>query len=113
MKRWSRLEWWFFGAFLFWSAAGLIFTVRQITPDVVAQWPVPDWLKRFIDLCQQTGDPILILLAFANSHFNAARQWSPKVARRWGLMILVCAYGVETLGERTGFPFGVKNWTFA
>jgi len=111
MKKWNRLEKAFFGAFLFWSVMGLIFTIGHITPGNVAGWTIPAWLRQFIQLCLQYGDPLLILLAFANTHLHAARQWSPKVARRWGLMVVACSFGVETLGALTGFPFGVYHYT--
>jgi len=111
MKNWSRPEKIFFAAFLLWSGAGLIFTLLHITPDSLSRGPAPTWLVRFIDFCLQTGDPILILLAFANTHLHAARQWTPALARRWGLIVLVCALGVETLGAATGFPFGAYRYT--
>jgi len=111
MKSWTRLEKGVFIAFLVWSAAGLIFTLGQITPDSIARWTVPTWLARFVLFCLHTGDPILIVLAFANTHLHAARQWSPAVARRWGLIILICSLAVETIGVCTGFPFGVYHYT--
>lgn len=111
MKRWSFLEIIAFAAFLVWSAAGLFFTIGRITPDVIAHWPLSDGVRQFIRFCLQNGDPILIFLAFANTHLHAARQWTPAVARRWGLMILLCAQAMETLGARTGFPFGSYHYT--
>jgi uncharacterized membrane protein len=111
MKRWNGIEKGFFAAFLFWSAAGLIFTVLQISVDSIAHWHVPVWLRNFVNFCLQTGDPILILLAFANTHLNAARQWTPAVARRWGLIILVSSFCVETVGVLTGLPFGAYLYT--
>ena len=54
---------------------------------------------------------LLIVLAFANTHLHAARQWTPHLARRWGLIILICSFGVETLGAATGFPFGTYRYT--
>jgi len=111
MKRWNRVEKAAFGAFLFWSAAGLIFTLLRISPESVARWPVPGWLAGFVDLCLKTGDPILILLAFANTHLHAARQWTPAAARRWALIVCAVAFAVETLGAGTGFPFGSYHYT--
>lgn len=111
MSKWNRPEKILFAAFLFWSTAGLIFTTLRISSGSVAHWPVPHWLGHFVDLCLQTGDPILILLAFANTHFHAARQWTPPLARRWGLIVLVSSLGVETLGAATGFPFGSYRYT--
>jgi uncharacterized membrane protein len=111
MKKWNRLEKGFFVAFLFWSVMGLIFSIGHITIGNVAGWAIPAWLIKFIQLCLQYGDPILILLAFANTHLHAARQWTPAVARRWGLIVLVCSYAVETLGVCTGFPFGAYHYT--
>jgi len=108
---WNIVEKIAFAAFLIWTAAGLIFTLKHISPDTVAHWPVPRWLGRFVDLCLQTGDPILILLAFTNTHLHAARQWSAGIARRWGLIVLVCAFGIETFGAITGFPFGEYHYT--
>ena len=108
---WNPVEKISFAAFVIWSAAGLIFTIGRISPDTIAHWPVPGWLGQFVDLCLRTGDPILILLAFANTHLHAARQWSAAIARRWGLIVLVCAFGIETFGARTGFPFGAYHYT--
>jgi uncharacterized membrane protein len=108
---WNFIEKIVFAAFVIWSAAGLIFTIERISPDTIAHWPVPGWLSRFVDFCLQTGDPILILLAFANTHLHAARQWTPAIARRWGLIVLVCAFGIETFGARTSFPFGDYHYT--
>jgi putative membrane protein len=111
VKRWTVLEKVFLAAFLFWSACGLVFTIGRITPAEIATWPVPGFLREFVALCAQVGDPILILLAFANTHLHAARQWSPAIARRWALLVLVAALLVETVGVRTGFPFGAYRYT--
>jgi uncharacterized membrane protein len=111
MKRWTRLEIIFLAAFLFWSACGLIFTLGRITPAEIVDWPVPALVREFVALCVQVGDPILILLAFGNTHLHAARQWSPTPARRWALLVLVAALVVETIGVRTGFPFGAYCYT--
>jgi uncharacterized membrane protein len=108
---WNVLEKICFAAFLFWSAAGLIFTIKGISPEAVAHWPIPNGLVQFVDFCLQTGDPILILLAFINTHLHAVRQWSAGIARRWGMIILVCAFGIETFGAITGFPFGDYHYT--
>jgi putative membrane protein len=112
-KRWNFVERIACAAFLIWSAAGLIFTIKHISPGVVAQWPVPGWLAQFVDLCLQNGDPVLILLAFINTHLHAARQWSAGVARRWALIVLGCAFGIETCGTLTGLPFGPYRYTEA
>jgi uncharacterized membrane protein len=111
MKRWHPLEKVLLGAFLFWSGAGLIFTLGRISPDTVAAWGLPSWLAAFIDGCLKTGDPILLILAFANTHLHAARQWTPPLARRWALIVLVAALAIETLGTLTGFPFGAYHYT--
>jgi putative membrane protein len=108
---WNFVEIIIFAAFLIWSAAGLIFSIKHISPDTIAHWQVPGRLRHFVDLCLRYGDPILILLAFINTHLHAARQWSAGIARRWGLIILVCAFGIETLGASTGFPFGDYHYT--
>lgn len=111
MRRWPWWEKFLLGAFLFWSVAGLIFTLGRITPATVAGWPVPPWLAHFVAGCINTGDPILILLAFANTHANAARQWTPARARRWALILLASSLAIETLGVSTGLPFGHYNYT--
>jgi uncharacterized membrane protein len=103
---WNLFEYIAFAAFLIWTAAGLIFTIKGITTTDIARWPVSGGLRIFVDLCLQYGDPILILLAFTNTHLHAARQWSAGIARRWAVIILVCAFGIETFGAITGFPFG-------
>jgi putative membrane protein len=111
MKKWNRWEKGFFAAFLFWSVMGLIFSIGHITIADVVGWSIPAWLRGFIELCLQYGDPILILLAFANTHLHAAKQWGHATARRWGLIVIVGSYAVETLGVSTGFPFGSYQYT--
>jgi len=111
MRTWNRPEKSLFIAFLIWSAAGLIFTLLRISPDTITHWPVPGWLRHFVDLCLRTGDPILIILAFSNTHLLAARQWPASLARRWGLIVLISSFGIETLGAYTGFPFGSYYYT--
>jgi putative membrane protein len=108
---WHPIEKAALAAFIIWTAAGLLFTIARISPDTIAQWPIPHWLARFVDLCLRNGDPILILLAFANTHLHAARQWTGSIARNWGLLVLVCAYGIETAGALTGIPFGDYHYT--
>jgi uncharacterized membrane protein len=111
LAHWNPLEKIAFGAFLFWSAFGLFFTIQKISATTVASWPGPESLHRFIDLCLQYGDPILILLAFINTHLLVVRQWSAGIARRWGLTVLLGAFLVESLGAITGFPFGLYHYT--
>ena len=111
IHRWDPIEKIALAAFIIWTAAGLIFTIGRISPDTVAQWPIPEWLGRFVDLCLQYGDPILIFLAFANTHLHAARQWTPAVARNWGFIVIVTAFGIETAGVLIGFPFGDYHYT--
>jgi len=108
---WNGLERSFFTAFLLWSGAGLIFTVLRISPDTVTHLPLPSWLVQFVRLCLEYGDPILIILACANTHLHAVRQWTASVARRWGVFILLCAYVVEAIGVNTGLPFGPYHYT--
>jgi uncharacterized membrane protein len=108
---WNFLEIIFFSAFIIWSAAGLVFTLGHFTPAAIAQWPISDPLKAFVNLCLQWGDPALILLAFINTHLHAVRQWTSGVARRWAVIILLCSYGIETFGTITGLPFGSYHYT--
>jgi uncharacterized membrane protein len=109
--RWNILEKAAFDAFLFWTAAGLIFTLGHISTATVAQWHLSPLLQRFVDFCLHTGDPILILLAVINTHLHTVRQWSTGVSRRWALLVLVFAFCVETFGVSTGFPFGSYTYT--
>jgi uncharacterized membrane protein len=111
MNRWNFVEKIALVAFLIWSAAGLFFTIERITPSTIAHSPVPASLVPFVDFCLSVGDPVLILLAFINTHLHAARQWTAGVARRWGLIVLLFAFGIETLGVSTGFPFGDYRYT--
>lgn len=108
---WTFTEGFFFAAFVFWSAAGLIFTFGHLTPVYFSRFHLPPELESFIDLCIQNGDPILIILAFFNTHLHAARQWSSGVARRWAFTILLCAYVIETVGTLTSIPFGDYRYT--
>jgi putative membrane protein len=111
VNRWSWVEKVFFGAFLFWSLAGLIFTLARISPATVSAWSAPEMLRSFVTGCLRIGDPALLLLAFANSHLHAARQWSAPAARRWALIVLVAALLIETIGVETGFPFGAYRYS--
>ena len=109
--RWNIAETIAFVAFVIWSAVGLYFTVEHITPSAIGRWKLSPELRDFVVSCLQNGDPILIFLAFVNTHLHAVRQWSAGVARRWCFFIVVCAFGIETLGARTGFPFGDYHYT--
>ena len=108
---WSLPDWGFLAAFLFWSAAGLTFTLLRITPTVIAGWGLPDGLNQFVHFCLNNGDPILILLAAANTHLLACRQWTPQEARSWAVLIMLLSYGVEMVGVLTGLPFGNYIYT--
>jgi uncharacterized membrane protein len=108
---WTFTESFFFGAFIFWSVAGLIFTFGRLTPATIGHWLPSGNLRDFVDLCIINGDTILILLAFFNTHLHAARQWTDGVARRWAFTILSCAYLIETVGTLTGIPFGDYHYT--
>ena len=68
---WNLFEKICLAAFLIWSAAGLIFTIDHITPEAIANWSVPGWLARFVEFCLHNGDPVLILLAFTNTHLHS------------------------------------------
>ena len=111
MKRRTLFEKIVLGAFLFWFACGLVFTLGRIGPATVAAWSLPAWLHTFVALCVRTGDPLLILLAFANTHLAAARHWGAGPARRWAMLIILLSLAVETLGALTGFPFGAYAYT--
>ncbi len=111
MKRWPGWEKGVWIAFLAWSLAGLIFTLGHVSPEEVGHWSLPGWLRDFIAGCLRVGDPLLILLAFANTHLHAARQRTPPLARRWALVVLVSSLGLETIGVSTGFPFGAYAYT--
>lgn len=99
--------------FFAWTALGLYFTAHRITADTIATWSISPGLKQFVVSCFNYGDPILILLAFINTHLHAARQWSGGAARQWGVLILASAYGIEACGTKTGFPFGAYEYTDA
>ena len=108
---WNWLEVLAFLAFLIWSAAGLYFTVQRITPAEIERWKISPDLRHFVLLCLQNGDPVLILLAFINTHLHAARQWAAGAARAWCVIVLICAYGIECFGTKTTFPFGAYHYT--
>lgn len=111
MRRWNVVERTVLGAFLFWSAMGLLFLFLGTTPARAEAWPVPRGLGLFIAACLRHGDPVLLLLAFANAHLLAARRWGAAVARRWALTVLFCAFALETVGVLTGSPFGRYAYT--
>ncbi len=109
--RGTRLEKVALGAFLFWCACGLAFTLGRIGLATVAGWNLPDALRHFVEFCVAIGDPALIVLAFANTHLLAARHWGPAEARRWALWVIALSLAVETCGALTGFPFGRYAYT--
>ena len=109
--RWSFVEIIAFLAFLVWSGVGLMFTLKHFTVETVAQWHLSGGLTQFVDFCLKNGDPILIFLAFMNTHLHATRQWSAGIARGWGFIVVLVAFGVEMLGSRTGVPFGEYHYT--
>ena len=109
--RWTRLERVTFGAFLFWCACGLVFTLGRIGPETVAGWTRPGALRDFVEFCLAIGDPALIVLAFANTHLLATRHWGSPAARRWAFIVLVGSLALETCGALTGFPFGRYVYT--
>jgi putative membrane protein len=111
MKSWHAIDWLLFLAFVIWSAAGLTFILLQISPATIEGWKVPPDLKTFVSGCLTWGDPVLILLAFANTHLHAARQWSAGVARRWALVIVPITFGIEWAGSNFGIPFGDYRYT--
>jgi uncharacterized membrane protein len=109
--RWTVLEKALLAAFLFWFACGLAFTLGRVGPEAVVAWPGPDGVHVFVRFCLRIGDPALIVLAFANTHLLAARQWGAGRARRWALIVIVLSLAVETCGALTGFPFGPYTYT--
>jgi len=111
IARWNFWEWVALAAFVIWSAAGLLFTLGRISPATIAQWNLPGDVASFVGLCLRYGDPILILLAFTNTHLHAARQWTAEVARRWVLIVIGAAFVIETVGAETGIPFGQYHYT--
>jgi uncharacterized membrane protein len=108
---WNVAEFIALAAFLIWSAAGLTFTIGHISPAIIATWAIPVPLRQFANLCLDYGDPILIVLAFTNTHLHAARQWTSGVARRWAVIVILCAFVIETFGTITGLPFGEYHYT--
>jgi uncharacterized membrane protein len=110
-RPWTFTEGFFFAAFLFWCTAGLIFTFTRFTPAEIGRWHLQPDLENFVDLCIYNGDPILIILAFFNTHLHAARQWTAGVARRWAFIICAFAFAIETVGTLTSLPFGDYHYT--
>jgi uncharacterized membrane protein len=111
IEAWTVLDKITLAAFVIWSAIGLLFTLGRISAATISHAHVPAALIPFIDLCLRYGDPTLILLAFANTHLHATRQWSSGIARRWAVIVLVLAYLIETCGTITTLPFGDYHYT--
>ncbi len=109
--RTTRVEQIALGAFLFWFACGLAFTLGRVGMATMENWPLPEGLRSFVSFCLRIGDPALIVLAFANTHLLAARHWGAAPARRWALLVIVLSLAVETCGSLTGFPFGRYTYT--
>jgi len=108
---WNIVDYLALLAFVIWGAAGLTFEIQHIMPDTIAHWQLSAPLRQFVGACQHYGDEILILLAFINTHLHAARQWTAAIARKWAIIILLCAYAIEAIGTQTSLPFGSYTYT--
>ena len=80
-------------------------TMLQHRMDVYrARWEAFGWRAIVVD-----GHDIAAVLTFAAA--GASDGLDGFIARRWGLIVLVCAYGIETFGTITSFPFGDYHYT--
>jgi putative membrane protein len=111
MKNVSRTEKILFACLVFWSGAGLIFTLFKIDaahPRLAALAP---GLKEFVMACFGWGDFFLMLLAAANLYAYTFGAWGKRDAITWAVVICVVGAGVEILGTLTGFPFGSYTYS--
>jgi uncharacterized membrane protein len=108
---WNFVDYLAVFAFLIWCGAGLTFEILHITPETIAHWQISPQLRQFVAGCLHYGDEILILLAFINTHLHAARQWTAGIARKWAVIIVLCAYAIEAIGTKTSLPFGEYHYT--
>lgn len=113
MKHWRRVDRIFLACLVAWALAGAVLMPFRLGPETVAGWDLPGWLRDFIGLCLAWGDPVLMLLAAANTHLITTQQWGIPVARRWGITVLGVSAAVETIGTLTGYPFGTYVYTDA
>jgi putative membrane protein len=110
-ETWSIMDVLSLLAFLIWCGAGLYFTTHHVTPAVIKSWKLSPDLTDFVNWCRTNGDPVLIVLAFINTHLHASRQWANDAARRWAATVIVLSYGIEWLGTWSGVPFGDYHYT--
>lgn len=116
MKSWTPLEKSFLIAYLIWMGVGLVTMPLQITSSRLLEW---DFFKDgqnatffyFLDFCLRNGNPILMFLAAMNTYLMLIRHWGLHSARRWSLIVMVFTGVIETLGTKTGFPFGSYIYT--
>jgi uncharacterized membrane protein len=117
MKKLTRLEKVGLGVFIAWFVLGFITTILQVTSGEVVNWATtrgyaPDsFVIKFVLICLKYGDAVLMLLAAINTYWAICNNWGISIARRWTLIILIMSALIETIGTRTGFPFGAYTYT--
>lgn len=111
MKHLNRLEKILWPALLIWAAVGLVTSLLKLDQSMLSGMNLPMFLHSFLTLCLQWGDFIFHLLAAGNLLFAVSQAISWQKTWISFLVIAILSGVVETLGTRTGFPFGAYIYT--
>lgn len=111
MKHLNRLEKILWPALLIWAAVGLVTSLLKFNEGTLSEMQLPVFLNSFLALCLRWGDFIFHLLAAGNLLFAVSQAISWRKTWISFLVITVLSGVVETLGTRTGFPFGDYIYT--
>ena len=111
MKLLPYLEKTLWPIYLIWSAIGLVATLLKVDEPMIKQLVKMESLQPFFSTCLSWGDFIFHALAAVNLLFAMGLYLGWK--RTWisFAVIGLLSATVETIGARTGFPFGAYFYT--
>ena len=110
-RRLADLPW---TVFLVWTAVGAVVMPLRLDPDRFAttlEAHSPAWLAEAAGAILRAGDAVWIVLAATVVYLDTAAAEGLPRARRAAGLVLVGAAVAETVGARTGFPFGPYAYT--
>ncbi len=102
---------WVWLAFVAWTAIGVVVLPLDLGERQVHAWIGNETGRRYANAFLQESDAIWILLAACSVYLHTAAAEGLATARRWALLILLGSACFESVGVRTGFPFGAYRYT--
>lgn len=110
-RRLAELPW---TVFLVWTAVGAVVMPLRLDPDRFSATLAahgPGWLAEAAGAVLRAGDAVWIVLAATVVYLDTVAAEGLPRARRAAGVILLGAAVAETVGARTGFPFGPYAYT--